>query len=204
LAKAPTKLPQAMRPSGRTGRVFGWLMAWLNAKSYRWVVDQLGTLKPRSILEIGFGTGDLLKLAIRKLKPARVSGVDPSELMVETAKKKLRRYTKKMEIDLRLGDDTALPQATFDAIIAAHSFQFWADPQATLARLHTMLSPEGRLVLVLRRHYSKKVAKWIPNPLSHSPNEFSATIAAAEHAGFVLKATTAISKSSQGLVFACG
>jgi len=186
------------------GRIFGWLMGRLNAKSYRWAIAQLEPVKPQSMLEIGFGTGDLLKLAARKLKPRKIAGVDPSELMLETARKKLKRFRKKADIELKLGDDTNLPDGPFDAVVAAHSFQFWADPHATLARLRAMLAPNGRLILVLRPHYSKGVANWIPNPLSHSGNEVSATIAAAQAAGFVLTATAAISKSSQGLAFACG
>ena len=193
-----------MRPSGRIGKIFGWVMGRLNAGAYRWAVAQLEPAKPQNLLEIGFGTGDLLKLAARRLKPRRIAGVDPSELMLETARKKLRRFRKKAEIDLRLGDDSALPDGPFDAIVAAHCFQFWSDPHTTLQHLRAMLSPGGRLILVLRRHYSKGVANWIPNPLSHSGNEVSATIAAAQQAGFVLKATAAISKSSQGLAFACG
>jgi SAM-dependent methyltransferase len=204
--KTAQRLPQPMRPSGRVGRIFGWLMARLNKPAYRWTVDQLRSIQPKSILEIGFGTGHLLSLAIRKLKPKpkRVAGRDPSDLMVETAQKRLRRFRKKVALDIAKGDDSALPEGPFDAIVALHSFQFWADPTATLAKLRRMLTPEGRLILVLRRHYSGRVSKWIPNPLSHSADEISATCAAAEAAGFTLVGMKGISKSSQGLVLACG
>ena len=62
------KLPQAMRPHGRIGRIFGWLMRRLNRPAYRWTVEQLRAAHPKSLLEIGFGTGDLLSLAAKKLK----------------------------------------------------------------------------------------------------------------------------------------
>ena len=204
MAKAERRLPQPMRPSGRRGRIFGWLMARLNKPAYRWAVDQLRSIQPKSILEIGFGTGHLLSLAIRKLKPARVAGRDPSDLMVETAQKRLRRFRKKVALDIVKGDDTVLPEGPFDAIVALRSFQFWADPTATLAKLRRMLTPNGRLILVLRRHYSKGVAKRLPNSLSHSADEISATCAAAEAAGFTLVGMKGISKSSHGLVLACG
>jgi len=199
------KLPQAMRPSGRVGRIFGWLMGRLNRKAYRWTVEQLRPAAPKSILEIGFGTGHLLALAIASLKLTHVAGVDPSELMVETAGKRLRRFRKKVDIDLMRGDDASLPGGgPFDAIVALHSFQFWTHPATTLAHLRSLLSPDGRFVLVLRQGYSRGVAKWIPNPLSHGGNEIAAACQAAEAAGFVILAMGGISKSSHGIVLGCG
>src|SRR5262249_19011111 len=102
---AEKRVPQAMRPSGKMGSVFGWLMARLNGGAYRWTVDQLKGANPTSFLEIGFGTGHLLKLACRSLKLERAAGVDPSELMVETARKRLKRCAKKTTVDVAQGDD---------------------------------------------------------------------------------------------------
>ncbi len=204
MAKSDARLPQPMRPSGRTGRVFGWLMARSNKPAYRWTVEQLRACQPNSILELGFGTGHLLAMALKQLKPQRVAGRDPSELMVETAQKRLKRFRKAAELDIAPGDDTTLPAGPFDAIVALHAFQFWTDPSATLAKLRAQLAPQGRLILVLRRHTSRRAAKRLPNPLSHSVDEISATVAAAEAAGFTLIGMSGISKNSHGLVFACG
>lgn len=204
MAKSSKRLPQPMRPSGRTGRIFGWLMARLNKPAYRWTIEQLRPVARQSLLEIGFGTGHLMAAAIRQLGVTRVVGRDPSELMVETAQKRLRRLHNKAEIDIAVGDDTSLPDGRFDAIVALHSFQFWADPTTTLAKLRTILEPEGRLILVLRRHPSRRVAKRLPNPLSHGADEISATCSAAEAAGFRLIGMAGISKNSHGLVLACG
>jgi ubiquinone/menaquinone biosynthesis C-methylase UbiE len=193
---------QAMHPRGRTGRVFGWLMGRMNKPAYRWAVEQLG--HPQSVLEIGFGTGHLLALTAKTLKPARILGVDPSELMVETAQKRLRRFRKKTEIELKQGDDTALPaRGAFDAILALHSFQFWTHPATTLAHIHSLLAPEGRFVLVLRVH-GKRAGRKVPNPLSRQGDEVSQAIAAAQAAGFVMLGMNGLSKSSQGLVFGRG
>jgi len=199
MANVARKPPQAMRPSGRVGKMFGWAMARLNKDSYRWAVEQMRPANPKSILEIGFGTGHLLKLAIRLLKPERASGVDPSELMVETAQKRLRKFAKKTALDIRKGDDATLPDGKFDAVAALHSFQFWNDPDAALARIRERLNPGGRLVLVLRVH-GRKAAKWIPNPLSRSGNEIAAACAALQRAGFSVASMQGISKSSQGIV----
>jgi SAM-dependent methyltransferase len=192
--------PQAMRPSGRVGRIFGWVMARLNAPAYRWTVAQLAPIAPKSFLEIGFGTGHLLKLAIRTFKLERAAGVDPSELMVETAKKRLRRAAKKIALDVAQGDDTALPGGSFDAVAALHSFQFWSDPDAALTRIRAHLAPGGRFVLVLRMHEGRKAPKWLPNPLSRSGNEIAQACAALERSGFAVVSMQGIAKGSQGIV----
>jgi SAM-dependent methyltransferase len=194
------RLPQAMRPSGRMGRIFGWLMARLNGEAYRWTVDQFKQAEPKSFLEIGFGTGHLLKLACRKLKLERAAGIDPSALMVDTAARRLRRTAKKVALDIHQGDDTTLPDGPFDAIAALHSFQFWADPDAALKRIHDRLAPGGRVVLVLRTHSARKAPKWLPNPLSRSGNEIAAACAALERAGLAVTSLQGISKASQGIV----
>ncbi|MGH6871054.1 MAG: class I SAM-dependent methyltransferase [Rhizomicrobium sp.] len=192
---------QAARPHGRTGRIFGWLMGRMNAPAYRWTVDQMEAAHPRSMLEIGFGTGHLLQMAAKKLRLAKIAGVDPSELMVETAQKRLRRFRKKAEIDLKQGDDTALPaQGPFDAIAALHSFQFWEHPATTLAHIHALLAPAGKFILVLRVH-GKSGARKVPNPLSRTGDEVSQAIAAAQQAGFVMQGMNGLSKTSQGIVF---
>ena len=198
------RLSQALRPSGFTGRVFGWLMTRSNKKAYRWAIDQLRPASPASYLEIGFGTGAQLELAIRKLSIKKASGVDPSPLMLETAGKRLKRYRRKADIDLKLGDDNSLPASgPFDAIAAMHSFQFWRDPEATLARIRSMLAPQGRFVIALRRH-GRSARRDVPNPLSRMPDEISAACAAFEKAGFTILAIQPISKSSHGIVLGCG
>jgi ubiquinone/menaquinone biosynthesis C-methylase UbiE len=199
VTKAEKKLPQAMRPRGRMGRVFGWLMGRMNKPAYRWTVDQLRSTHPQSLLEIGFGTGHLLSLAAKKLKPSRLDGVDPSELMLETAQKRLRKFRKKTQVHLALGDDSAIPvTGSYDAIVALHSFQFWSRPATTLAHIRSLLSPNGRFVLVLKVKGNRKKS---PNPLSRDGNEVSQAINAAQQAGFAMLGMNGISKSSQGIVF---
>jgi SAM-dependent methyltransferase len=192
------RLPQAMRPNGRVGKVFGWLMSRLNRRAYAWTVEQLRAIHPKSVLEVGFGTGHLLALAAKRFRPERIAGVDPSELMVETARKRLRKFRKKTTLNIQAGDDTSLPDGPFDAIVALHSFQFWTDPDAALARIRARLSPGGRFVLVLRIH-SERSRRSVPNPLSRSGNEIAEACAALDRAGFSISAMQGLSKTSQGI-----
>ena len=195
-------IPQPMRPHGVVGRVFGFLMERLSAPNYRWVMAQLAALKPKRYLEIGFGTGELARLVAQKLKPERLAGVDPSELMVAFATKKLRRFAKQTAIDLRLGDDTMLADFArpFEAIVATHSFQFWRDPDATLGSIHALLPPDGLFVLVLRKHISGDVMTWIPNPITRSGDELGGARQALAAAGFHIVIDEKLKTGSHGIV----
>jgi SAM-dependent methyltransferase len=88
-------------------------------------------------------------------------------------------------VRLSLGGDTDLdePPASLDRIVALHSFQFWADPAASVWRLRELLRPGGRLVLVLRDH-SRGGADWLPNPLSRGTDESEATRRLLAESGF--------------------
>jgi SAM-dependent methyltransferase len=191
---------QAMEPSGLMGSVFGWLMAGMNAKAYRWTLDQLRPAPPASFLEIGFGTGHLLELVAKTYRPRVLAGVDPSALMVEQAGRRVRRFRRRTELDIRQGDDKELPAGPFDAVAALHAFQFWTDPLMTLRNIRARLSPGGRMILVLRLH-GRHPPKWVPNPLTHKKDEVSAAVEAATAAGFQMIGMQRISRTSQGIVF---
>lgn len=203
---APRKIPQPMRPAGFAGRIFGHVMQWLAAPNYHWVVRQLLPVRPKSYLEIGFGTGRLAELVTERFAPQRLYGVDPSVLMLRTALKKLGRYDGKAALHLRLGDDSLLknwPNGPFDAIVASHSWQFWTNPVATLLRVRSLLAPQGRFVLVVRSHISRDVSKWIPNPITMSGDELNGLRAALKTAGFRIVTDEKLSSGSQGIVAAC-
>lgn len=194
--------PQPMLPRGFMGRVFGWLMERLAAGNYRWAIAQLQPVQPRSYLEIGFGTGRLAEMVVRTFKPVRLAGVDPSDLMLATALKRLQRFASGTRIEIGPGDANALPDGPFDAIVASHTFQFWSDPVATLSRIHDLLGPNGRLVFVIRSDKSRQAMDWLPNPISRSGDELGGLRNALAAAGFRLLADENLPSGSQGMVAA--
>ena len=178
--------PLPMRPQGAAGRAFGVLMEAMNAPAYADALALL-TLSPTDdVLEIGFGTGRMLELLLASTR-GRVCGVDPTPTMLSVAKGRRAVRRAGDRVDLRLGGDADLdwPPASFDRIVALHSFQFWPDPAGTAPRLHALLRPGGRLVLVLR-HHRRGDADWLPNPLSRAADERGAAARLFARAGFTV------------------
>ncbi|MDE2112357.1 MAG: class I SAM-dependent methyltransferase [Alphaproteobacteria bacterium] len=181
-----TRVPQAMQPHGFWGHVFGWLMDRFNASSHNFAFKRLEVHNSDRVLEIGFGTGRLARKLAKAARDGLVGGVDPSELMLQTAEKRTRKFRKKGRVELKLGDASSLPwpDATFDKAAALHSFQFWRDPACDLVEIRRVLKPDGLLLLLLRTH-KKAGPKWLPNPISRSGQEIAGALQLLTDNGFV-------------------
>jgi ArsR family transcriptional regulator len=105
-----------------------------------------------AVLEIGIGTGGLLKeLATRA---SRVIGVDYSPVMLDEARRRLS-VDGNGNIELRLGEMThlPLPDGAVGCVVANMVLHHAADPAMVLAEIRRVLAPGGVLVLAdLARH----------------------------------------------------
>jgi SAM-dependent methyltransferase len=95
--------------------------------------------RPRRILEVGCGEGELAERMVRELD-ADVVAVDQSERMVELARAR--------GVDARVGDVQALgfDDQTFDCAVAAWMLFHAQDVDRALGELARVLRPGGRLV----------------------------------------------------------
>jgi len=101
---------------------------------------------PRRILDVGCGTGYLLRqFAIRCPQAVELAGVDPAPAMIRAAQ------TAGTDNRLRWLEGTAeelpFPEGSFDLVVSTTSFDHWADQQAGLAQCARVLAPGGWLVL---------------------------------------------------------
>ncbi len=111
-----------------------------------------------SILEIGIGTGGLLKeLAARSSK---VIGVDHSPAMLEEAGKRLTSDGV-TGIDLRLGEMSHLPLSdrSVDCAVLNMVLHHAADPQAVLLEIRRILADNGRLILADLARHERELAR---------------------------------------------
>jgi ubiquinone/menaquinone biosynthesis C-methylase UbiE len=84
------------RPKGILGRRGGIIMARTNQQCNAWIIDLLGIQLHDSVLEVGFGPGVGIELLAKSASGGYITGVDPSDEIVEQAR---ARNVKAMEND---------------------------------------------------------------------------------------------------------
>jgi ubiquinone/menaquinone biosynthesis C-methylase UbiE len=139
-------------PQGMLGRLGGRLMS-LDRGLPAWVLDLLEVDPSDSVLEVGSGPGIGLELAAARAHEGRVVGVDPSETMLEMARRRNRSAVKAGRIELRLGVVDRLPfgDATFDKAMTMNSLHLWPDPVVGLKEVRRTLRTGGRIAVAITR-----------------------------------------------------
>src|ERR1700709_811389 len=81
-------------------------------------IKELKTLRPKKILDVATGTGDVAIMTYKFLKPETIIGIDISEGMLQLGRKKVANLLLNKQIELVQGDSEAInfPDNTFDAI----------------------------------------------------------------------------------------
>lgn len=113
-------------------------------------VAELKEIRPKAILDVATGTGDLAIMAEKFLKPERVIGIDISEGMLQKGREKLQKIGKSAIISLQTGDSEAInfPDSSFDAITVAFGVRNFQDLEKGLAEMLRVLTPGGKLVIL--------------------------------------------------------
>lgn len=133
------------RASGYEG---GSLGAW-----HRQVIERTAEVvlsaapAPVAVLDVGCGTGALLRLLAERLPGTReLIGIDAAEGMVETARSQpdLDRRTR---VERAVAERLPLADASVDLVVSTTSFDHWADQAAGMAECARVLEPGGTLVL---------------------------------------------------------
>ncbi len=111
------------------------------------VLDLAGDVAGRRILDVGCGAGPLFE-ALRD-RGAIVTGVEPSIKMLELARKRLGETAALHQGGLGGDDPLPFPDGAFDDVVAClvlHYLEDWKEP---LAELRRVLTPGGRLIVVV-------------------------------------------------------
>jgi ubiquinone/menaquinone biosynthesis C-methylase UbiE len=90
-----------------------------------------------SILDVGCGTGRLLRKAGMRWPSARLIGVDPADEMVEIA----RGLTPSAAFHVGVAENLPLPDASVDAALSTLSFHHWEGRLAGLREVARVLRP---------------------------------------------------------------
>lgn len=102
-----------------------------------------------SILDVGCGTGELLRILSETVPDARLWGMDISDKMLEKAEEKLSGRA-----ELILGDSVSIPleSESCDVICCNHSFHHYPKPLKVLKEFHRVLK-DGGLILIGENSY---------------------------------------------------
>ncbi|OYY12641.1 MAG: bifunctional demethylmenaquinone methyltransferase/2-methoxy-6-polyprenyl-1,4-benzoquinol methylase, partial [Sphingobacteriia bacterium 35-40-8] len=113
-------------------------------------ISQLQSLKPKKILDVATGTGDVAILTYQQLHPDTITGIDISEGMLELGRKKLDKLGLHDHIQLLKGDSEVIRFAdqSFDAITVAFGVRNFQHLEKGLAEMYRVLAPGGKLVVL--------------------------------------------------------
>lgn len=115
----------------------------------RVMVNRLRRIQPSSILDIATGTADVA-IAMRKLQPKHITGLDLSEKMLQVGREKISRRGLSDLIHLVKGDSEQLPYGdnTYDAVTVAFGVRNFEHLSQGLREMHRVLKPGGKVVIL--------------------------------------------------------
>jgi len=113
------------------------------------VVKIIGKQKPKQILDIATGTGDLA-IMMTSLSPDKIIGLDISEGMLEVGKQKIAKANLRDKIDMIVGDSENMPfeNNTFDAITVSFGVRNFENLDKGLTEILRVLKPGGKFVVL--------------------------------------------------------
>lgn len=128
----------------------GLLSAGIDKGWRKKALHQLKEIKPKTILDVATGTGDVAIMALTLLNPEKVTGIDISEGMLEAGKVKIEKQGLKDKIELLYGDSEAIKfkEESFDAVTVAFGVRNFQQLETGLSEILRVLKPGGKLVVL--------------------------------------------------------
>ena len=140
---------QLRNPSGLIGKFVSRWMNRSNVAVYNIALELVEKSNQGRLLEIGFGGGALLKMAVDCGSFRTVTGIDTSIDMVKRVQRNLHGHIRQGKLDVQYGDIADIPFApgTFDAVVSLNTIYFWPSLKIGVSECSRVLSNDGILVL---------------------------------------------------------
>lgn len=99
------------------------------------------------VLDVACGTGALQRRVVETGPDVELTGIDVSAGMIEQAQ---RKFAGADHVQFEQADAHELPFAddSFDVILCASTFHYFADPDTVLDEMERVVSPDGRVVIL--------------------------------------------------------
>jgi ubiquinone/menaquinone biosynthesis C-methylase UbiE len=101
------------------------------------------------VLDVGCGTGNLLRATGKRHRHVELTGIDPDLKMLARAERKMRRLGLKARLDRGYAQELPFPDASFDRVFSSLMLHHLDTPSKDemLAEVRRVLRPDGVLVL---------------------------------------------------------
>lgn len=126
---------------------------------YPFVLDKIKSYKPKALLDMGCGTGEISALLKKEDEGIIISGIDLSDEMIKIAKSKNVK-----QAEFIVGDCENLPyeDSQFDMVICIQSFHHYPNPDKAFEEANRVLKENGKFV-VCDMYVANPVFRWIEN-----------------------------------------
>ncbi len=102
--------------------------------------------QPAAILDVGCGTGRLLRSAEQRFPDARLDGVDAALEMVKHAESVLAAGSR-IHFQQATAEQLPFPDGQFDLVFSTMTFHHWSDQASGIAEVARVMAPGGRWLL---------------------------------------------------------
>lgn len=122
-----------------------WLQRFVFEPVQRTVLDLAAASVPRpaAILDVGCGTGRLLRQAEQRFPNARLIGVDAATEMVKKAQASVPDGSD-VRFEEAVAENLPFPDAQFDLVFSTLTFHHWQDQAIGISEVARVLTPGGR------------------------------------------------------------
>jgi ubiquinone/menaquinone biosynthesis C-methylase UbiE len=141
---------QAKKPSGLYGRFrMSKVFDKGNLEMNTYAKQMLDIKVDDNVLEIGCGTGMLIKEISRELETGKIDGIDFSKTMVSVAMKNNKSNIRKEKVQIYNANFDKFPfqENFYDKIISINTIYFWENPDFTISKISKLLKPNGKIVI---------------------------------------------------------
>lgn len=139
------KKEQTLKTFNRQAKVYDHSMFSKHAKKlYPKILDTVIKTDSLEILDLGCGTGELMKLLLENNDRYQLTGIDLSSKMIEIANEKLANRVK-----LVIGDSENLPfdDNSFDLVYCNDSFHHYVEVEQVIKEISRVLKKDGYLII---------------------------------------------------------
>lgn len=139
------------------------------------LIEQMDVAPGETVLEVACGTGRNLAKIERLYPEASLFGLDISEQMLATARKKLGASVPLVQADAcKVDGESLFGLSKFDHVVLSYSLSMIPDWRGALVEAHSLLAPGGRLHIADFGDQSG-MPEWFRSALYHWLEKFHVT-----------------------------